>query len=188
VITVSLLIEREGQIMRMERVTAAVAVVLFGFSLSGCNKVTGGGTLEGFSGRATVAFNADGCGDVAKGEFEFVDHNAVVKMHGDVVAATQCVLPGQCAPCEALRSSINPSETPGTADYQIIATYRSTNPSFPGNGDVLACVSDNGEGSNAIVADVAYIQVQSGPFAGYTNYGMIQGNIQQHKCPKGSTF
>lgn len=159
------------------------------------SKVTGGGMLAG---RATIAFKGDSCGNTTKGEFEYVAHEGVVKMHGELVELTQCFAIGTdesgnlittCPQCQALRALLNPPpQPPGIADFQFLVSYRSTNPSFAGNGQALVCVSDNGEGSNASGSDAAFIQVLTGPFAGYTNFGAVQGNIAQHKCPKGISF
>ncbi len=163
-------------------------------------RVTGGGILGGLNGRDTIAVTGDSCGATTKGEFEYVAHVSEVKMHGDVVGVTQCVATGvdqngnlitTCPQCQALSTLLNPSGQTfglGAADFEVDVSYRSTNPAFPGNGQALACVSDNGQGSKSTGPDVAFVQVVSGPFAGYTNFGDVQGNIQHHKCKSGNSF
>jgi len=158
--------------------TFSVLIVMTGCTLVH-GKVTGAGNLDGTNGRATIAFNGDSCDDVVKGKFEFIDHDSGENMHGDVVAVTVCGVEGACTLC-------GNSATLGA--YEIVATYRSMDPDRPGTGELFACVSDNGEGAHSSGPDTASIQVLSGPFVGYTNSGVVRGNIQQHKCPKGSTF
>lgn len=166
--------------MRLNRFSARVFVAAASVVIAGCaGKVTGGGSLIGTAGHGSFGVTADSCGKTTKGQFEYVDHDSVVKLHGDVVGAGQCVAGLTTCDCQALV----PGFGLGFADYEIDSEYRSTNPQVPGGGHVIACVSDNGEGSKATGADNASIHVVSGPFTGYNNIGYVQGNIQQHKCP-----
>src|SRR5579884_225440 len=145
-------------------------------------KVTGGGMMDGASGRDTITVNADSCGDTVSGEFEYVAHESLVKMHGQPIQATQCVVTGvdangnpitTCPQCQMFVGLVSPGTLfgGGAADSQFIVDYRSTNPALPGTGQALACVSDNGQGGGS--RDTAYVQVLSGPFAGYTNFGSV---------------
>jgi hypothetical protein len=145
------------------------------FFASCAGKVTGGGSLIGANGRATIAVTATSCGGTTKGQFEYVDQANDVKLHGQVVGAGQCVEGYTSCECQALV----PGFGLGFADYQVGGTYVSQN----GPGTFIACVSDNGEGSKKTAADRGSIHVLTGPYAGYNNAGVIQGNIQQHKCP-----
>jgi hypothetical protein len=66
----------------------------------------------------------------------------------------------------------------------IKGDYYSTNPKYEDEGDVYACVVDNGEGSNAL-PDKLYIWLESedtGPYDGYQNSGDVSGNIQTYPC------
>jgi len=162
-------------------------LALLSLGASQCpTRVTGGGTLNG---DATIAFTANSCSDPAKGEFEYVSRTTPVKFHGDVDQVNQCAvlvddstgeIVSTCARCEALRTLVDPSGPvfgTGTNDSEIDISYRSS----AGNGQAIACVSNNGHG-----ADSASIQALTGPYAGYVNSGAVQGNIQQHDCGKKS--
>jgi hypothetical protein len=60
--------------------------------------------------------------------------------------------------------------------------FYSTNPKYEDEGEVRACVVDNGEGSNA-PPDLLYIALESdGPYDGYQNGGPVSGNIQTYPC------
>ncbi len=164
--------------MPVNRIIRGLAVISSVLALGAgpCNKVTGGGMVDGVAGRATIAFNGNGCGDVPRGQLEYVDHDSGVKMHAELIEATFCFPEDQCTGCL-------------TGEYQLIGDYRSTNPSFPGTGQLRACVADLGEGKKATANDTASIQIFTGPYAGYFNSGIIHGNVQQHKCPgKGGSF
>lgn len=183
-----------------KRLLLGLGVVTLTLGVGPCpGRVTGGGTVHGPSGHDTIAVNGDSCGSQVKGEFEYVAHNAEVKMHGGVTAVTQCVVIGvdangnpitSCPQCQALVALLNPGQVfgLGAADFEVDVAYRSTNPAFAGNGQAFACVSDNGQGRKSTGEDVAFVQVLSGPFAGYTNFGSVQGNIKHHKCKTGTTF
>ena len=162
---------------------------------SGCQgipgKVTGGGKIINECGEATAnfGFNADSCdsecGELV-GHFNYVDKGADVKMNGYVVGAEEC--PGGidladpspiCTACYDLSSLYG---FDGTV-YGVEVVYRNTNPKVEGEGGIAyGCVVDNGEGANADDADMTFICVEDGPYAGYKNLGKVQGNIQAHEC------
>lgn len=166
--------------------------------LSGCakpGKVTGGGTIlsaNGEGGKANFGFNADSCDATynikldeligVTGQFNYHDKDYVklgkggVKMNGKVTGAALCtdktkddIICGKCGKT-------------GQAAYKVYFNYDSTNPKVPGEGAGKVCVIDNGEGFNAASSDMAYIDVESGPYAHYSNEGEVQGNIQSHPC------
>lgn len=147
-----------------------------------CDRSTGGGRLDGANGRASFGFTADGCDfpDSFKGNVQYQDHDGGQKFNGDVVYARQCLVGGDCPVCDPLRITLGFPLTLG--DYEVGINYRSTNPNFPGDGTAVLCVTDNGEGVNSTGSDTAIVQIQSGPYAPYLNYGSIRGNVQQHKC------
>lgn len=109
-----------------------------------------------------------------------------VKMNGTLADATKCVSgsPGfvtnACHVCAAIKGIVPPGVSPEGV-YGLDVNYRSTNPKCPGIGAAVVCVVDGGEGFNA-TADAAAVRVQTGPFAGYSNEGEVQGNIQAHLC------
>jgi hypothetical protein len=83
-----------------------------------------------------------------------------------------------CALCrEVFGTPPNPSN-----QYGITSDYDSTNPNVSGSGELISCVVDNGQGKNA-TDDQTAIRVLSGPFTGYHNSGLAEGNIQAHDCP-----
>lgn len=150
------------------------------------SKVTGGGSIDGNAGRATIAFNGDSCGATPKGELQYVDHDSGVKFHGTVTDVNQCGVQADGS-SNCVCHDLNPAFGLGASDIEIDGFYRSTNPSTEGGGSFVACVSDNGEGSKKSAADAALIYVVDGPYAGYTNSGTVQGNVQMHKCPGKTT-
>jgi len=140
------------------------------FTLSGC-KVTGGGWIgtaePECDGKANFGFVAMLDDDEStprfiefKGKLNFNDKCAGVKLNGDVKFAI----------------------TPGGEEWNLLGgTYRSTNPNNKGDGFWIVMVKDMGEGINEIGdGDEIRIRILSGPFAGYTNQGYVQGNIQAH--------
>jgi hypothetical protein len=91
-------------------------------------------------------------------------------MNGDVGGAQICDATGNCASgCP-----------PGSVEVEV--EYQSTNPRRPSTGTALVCVVDNGEGAKAPAKDTGLIMVSTGPFAGDSNSGEVQGNIQSHTC------
>ena len=132
---------------------------------------------------ATIGFNGDTCdGDLNNptGHFNYVDKNSGVKMNGDLTAYGVCVSEEEwegewfAEDCQAA-----PLPTPVHLFY---VNYRSTNPKTPGEGLTTVYVKDNGEGYNASGSDQMAISVLSGPFSGYEQEGVIQGNIKEHSC------
>ena len=165
--------------MKISRILFIVA--LAALLSTACDRATGGGKLNGANGRASFGFTGDGCDTTNfKGQLQYQDQDGGQKLHGDVVFARQCLVGGDCPVCDPLRIQLGFPLTLG--DYEVTVDYRSTNPAIPGNGTATVCFTDNGEGAKAVDSDSAIIQVQSGPYAGYLNYGSIQGNVQQHKC------
>lgn len=60
--------------------------------------------------------------------------------------------------------------------------FRSTNPRYRGDGAGVACLTDNGEGSEAIDNDNVVLIIGVGQYEGYTNQGAVQGNISAQPC------
>ena len=66
--------------------------------------------------------------------------------------------------------------------YGIGIHYTSTNPRYPGSGTGVACVTDNGQGRNAIDKDNLVIILANGIYQGYVNQGSVQGNAATEPC------
>jgi hypothetical protein len=97
--------------------------------------------------------------------------------------APVCVYPDSIPSqaCEFCLSEFN-SPLPDKT-YGLAVNYTSTNSSYPGTGAALVCMIDNGQGHNASQKDQLAITIGTGPYAGYTNSGSVQGNISGHTCP-----
>lgn len=50
------------------------------------------------------------------------------------------------------------------------------------NGIAYICVADFGEGANAFDDDFLLLNVMTGPYSGYRNFGPVKGNINHHDC------
>ncbi len=102
-----------------------------------------------------------------------------------VVVSNQgyCSYPGEgsvvgCGLCVVALGTPLPPKT-----YGFDVNYSSTNTAYPGSGVASVCVVDNGQGSKASAKDFAIIAVESGPYQGYANSGLVQGNISGTTCP-----
>jgi hypothetical protein len=155
---------------------AAMAMALL---VMGCSptKVTGGGQLNADevypSQGGSFAFSGNSCREGrVQGQFNYVDLSlridGGVKFNGTVVDAYLCEdLEFGCGECSF-------------GQLAIEGSYRSTNPNFPGDGYLTACLTDGGEGNGT--TDTAYLMLVTGPFAGYALGGEIGGNVQAHGC------
>lgn len=171
---------------------ASVAIVV---GLAGCEipmKVTGGGSLEpnDLGTRVTFSITANDCdnnGNVdsyyfgcplgsVKGKVSYNDKDLGVKLIADVLEIA-CVYepePNTTGSC-----FWNGEE----AIYVAVLKYHSTNPQIPGEGIAEIGVINDGEGNNTVDdGDEFGIDILSGPFVGYENRGLVQGNIQTHEC------
>jgi hypothetical protein len=175
---------------------------------------TGGGTIPSIhpdtrgATTANFGFWGDSCGDTTVGNFNYHDKSAGLdydsglkggglKMLGPVDLVCDCMqaadeggeecagLPGTglCALCQAVAGTLGWVGTEGYVTA-IRADYFSTNPKIVGQGEVLACVVDNGEGAVADADDRLAVKVLSGPYEGYINGGEVSGNIQAYPCPE----
>ncbi|MDA1315581.1 MAG: hypothetical protein O2968_19810 [Acidobacteria bacterium] len=174
-----------GSIVNMEGEKTAS----FGFNAQDCNDAADESTL--FDGSGQLNYN---------------DQSEGVKFHGEVREANQCIFdeePGDlgltCLFCAAVIADqelfgidniVEASQFLAEFEFKGIGmTYRSTNPKEKGEGLAGVCTVDLGEGSNnegingfTIVA-IPPDSLGGGPFAGYSNVGAVQGNIQMHPCP-----
>lgn len=188
--------------MLLKRVLTAVSAAVMAAMLTGCGftQVSGGGwipsVVEGE--KANFGFWGDTCYGPVQGNFNYHDMNAPVgesigvKMNGWVTEAADCGVAGLnldavglCKECRAIATGAGLTVAEdGSGLAALAADYRSTNPKIKGEGKLIACMADNGEGSKAIADDVIAVKVTKGPFKGYFNKGPVQGNIQQSSCPE----
>jgi hypothetical protein len=179
--------ERLATMNKTLRMGFALATITSLFGCANPGKVTGGGSVVGDDGKklATFAVHADTCsGDLnaAQGRMNWVDQARDVKMNGTMTAHAVCVSEQDwqgtwIAPdCEWCAGSL------GYGAELAYFTYRSTNPRAPGDGVGVACVKDNGEGSNNLDGDRLILNVGSGVYAGYGASGRVRGNVQSHAC------
>jgi hypothetical protein len=183
-------------------------------SAAGCARgiATGGGTIPSIypdtrgATKANFGFNARSCEEgVTTGNFNYHDKSAGLdydsglkggglKMFGDVQLACDCMQEGDegdckgtgtglCAACKVVALFLGWDQTEGYITA-IDAHYWSTNPKIEGEGDLIACVVDNGEGGKAEEDDQIAVKVLSGPYAGYINGGSVSGNVQAYPCPE----
>ncbi len=66
--------------------------------------------------------------------------------------------------------------------YGIGFQFTSTNPSYPGVGLGVACITDNGQGIKAINKDNIALIIVNGQYQGYINQGPVQGNTASAPC------
>jgi hypothetical protein len=163
-------------------VLVALAIVVF----AGC-KATGGGYIptaaEGVEGKATFAFNAkctnttDEFGNViaeVKGQLQYNDHPADVKIHADLVNPFPDIDIGSSTPCEDFDDLFTDEQTD-----VFFGVYR-----VPGGpkeeaeeGGVILEVTDAGE--PGINGDQVAISLSGGRYSGYSNSGIVEGgNVQ----------
>ncbi len=163
-------------------------ILLIPFLVNGCSKkpdaniittgkVTGGGWMGSASEepreKANFGFNMARCEVETPtiGHITFHDKSLGVKIKGQIDSILFC---GDADVCHI-------DECPDDS-YEAKISYKSTNPKMPGSGIAFACVTDNGEGVNAILPDEGIIEVETGPFQDYFNFGQVHGNIQFHTC------
>jgi hypothetical protein len=155
---------------------AILAIVGFALlNLSACiGRYTGGGSIDSIadpSQKATFGFvidamgppDANGFPTKAKGQFQYADHGAGVIFHVD-----------QITPTGAFYVFTNGA---GAAGVQYNGTYSSVD----GKGSLTFGVSshDQTDGLGDMDQDTMFVEVLSGPFAGYANGGYVQhGTIQ----------
>jgi hypothetical protein len=58
-----------------------------------------------------------------------------------------------------------------------VLPYQSQNPKLPGDGSFFLFVCDLDGNGASMDGDLIFLQVDTGPYAGYTNMGNPQGNI-----------
>jgi hypothetical protein len=165
-------------------VLGGLALIGFVFVLTGCDQVTGGGTMSSLvpGQKANFGFNAK-CRTVTNGgvssaqfyngQFQFSDNAVGVAIHGDVQPDADSTISGTT--CDELDQVF---ESMGTVTATFRGTYRDQHDS--GNGRFEVTVTDNGEpGTN----DMICVDLTPGslPALPYHNCGtgtISSGNIQ----------
>jgi hypothetical protein len=160
-------------------------VIASTFVLTGCDKLTGGGSIQSLSlipgEKATFGFTAkcktrtvNGVPEAVfyEGQFEFDDHafNPRVRIHGDVEPNEFFTVAGQ--PCKDLSAELSLTTVSG---FQ--GTYR-TQPEVTliGQGEFAVGVADGGKPKTAIPDEIC---VSLAGAIDYLNCGVVQGgNIQ----------
>jgi hypothetical protein len=157
---------------------AMLAVVgLAAASLTGCvGRYTGGGSIDSVAGapeKATFGFvidavNPDEAGypTAIKGQFQFNDHGAGVSFHVNQFEQAQ-------PPYAHILGGLSDPQA-------VIFAYTGTYTCNKGTGSLdLGVSSDTQVFSGTHNSDAVYVMVWSGPYAGYSNEGLVQnGNIQ----------
>jgi hypothetical protein len=187
---------KEIVIMKILRLCAiaVLALALVGCAKPGLFSIGGWIPSEGGGGKANFGGYIDACNlSNPYGHVTYHDKNATMghlRLEGRVVDAAQCVddspdAEGGCVKCQYLAEqefgSIDFPED-GSLAYAKIR-YRSQNKKeFDGMGYAVMCVADFGEGANASMPDYVFINVTSGPYDDYYNWGEVQGNINEEEC------
>ena len=170
---------------------AAIAAAAMLVVITGCHKVTGGGWIAGVNGgKATFGFQVrcvtDEFGDPAQfeGQFQFNDHRAGVRFHGDVNANLSYIGFPEEWSCSDIVEFVNPPEELGHAVFQ----GQCTSPAGT-TGTFSVEVMDNGT-PGSVAGDIITVQSPAYGFFGtpctddlqpYSNSGVIGGgNIVSH--------
>jgi len=158
----------------------ALLVVPFTLLAAGCT-ATGGGSIPSqlLTGKATFGFTID-VGDTTTGtgtwSGSYHDPQGVTDA-GVVDVAFKGT--GKAHPCntDPLCVKLAPPTKGGCIASE--AAYQSQNPKIPGSGTVFWFVCDMDADGQPDVdgTDTLFVQVDSGPYTGYTNSGNVQGNI-----------
>lgn len=161
-----------GSYRSLVRFAALATAGLVALTLTGCaGKYTGGGSIDsniiGAKGKATFGFNIDGTDvdgdgqvDVAKGQFQYDDRPAGVSFHADIDTVLGGLL---CNPdCFADGAS-------------LMVPYAGRYTSKDGDGDVMLGVTSINDGFGNQVNSLWIYGVSSGPYQGYSNYGVVRG-------------
>ncbi|WP_206483312.1 hypothetical protein [Thalassotalea sp. G2M2-11] len=168
-------------------------------ALSGCakldGKVTVGGTLnsKGGAGNAVLTANASRCDDEVKGQATYKDQTALDWQNvGGVAFNAEVYDAGFCSDQPVHPDHIGDSTKHCRQDvctggmYQADFTYKSTNSKTPGEGKGFICMIDTGNGVSSGFGATGLLktmQIESGPYQGYSNAGTMSGNVQISACP-----
>lgn len=159
-------------------------------------QINGGGTMPSTSGnpsdKANLGFWANSCtpdpegGFIVNGTFNYHDkmapgYNGGVKINGTITDAANCTEGVQGSGLGAACTACNAYYEFSPNSYAVTFNFRSTNPRYPGTGNGIACIIDNGQGK-ALKDQVALI-LWGDQYNGYYNQGNLQGNVSTYSCP-----
>jgi hypothetical protein len=170
--------------------SAVLALALVGCAEPGFFSV--GGWIPGAEGgKANFGGYVDACNfPTTYGHLTYHDKGYPLRLEGHVTGGAQCVNDGgepsaACVQCQAVAiDKLGWSSFPVADLGYAEITYRSQDKrNNPGTGTAFVCVADFGEGANADDPDFLYINVETGPYGGYENWGEVKGNINQEDCP-----
>lgn len=118
-----------------------------------------------------------------------------IRLEGLVTNAAECVafsvsgLEAGCLQCRQWIQEATGEAPPNVPEEGYLGyaeiRYRSQDTKTFGksnNGIAYVCVADFGEGSKAPKSDFLLLNITSGPYEGYRNYGPVQGNINHEGC------
>lgn len=163
----------------LRRHVLAVALLPLAVLLAGCT-ATGGGSIPSNdpTAKATFGFSFDAPLDAPTSTFSgsYHDPQGVVSLLGVVDVAFKGT--GQlhkCTPSDPLCATAPPAKGGCIAGEP---SYQSQNPAIPGGGTVFLFLCDlDGGGVTGDGTDSIFLQVETGPYTGYTNSGNPSGNI-----------
>ena len=151
-------VAKRGSRLRLLALSVLAVTMLFG--ATGCyEKLNGGGWMQSANGvdRAIFGLHYDGTTGTAKGTYH--DKGAGVRLKFDAASPSF------------------PGFDPNSNCAGFFANYESQDKANPGTGTAFLLACDNGE--PGFEGDTLTINVQSGPYAGYTNSGpILGGNLQ----------
>jgi hypothetical protein len=163
----------DQEIYDMLRRMALLIFVPLVLLLSGCS-ANGGGWVPSTNGvdKATFGFTFDGTTSTFSGSFR--------DKHGSTSSGVVDVNfkgTGKLKECSS-DSRCNQGAQSGKGGCLAgEVTYRSQNSKFPGQGLVFLYVCDTNRDKKAGAMDTIFVQVDSGPYMGYTNSGNTHGSI-----------
>ena len=161
-------------------VSALVPVALL---LSGCS-ATGMGSIVPIvdstaldattKAKATFGFSFDATTSTFSGSYHDPNGRIAVGIVDVALKGT-----GVLRPCKASEPACvkAPANTKGGCAVGPAVPYESQNPKIPGSGTFFLLVCDADGNGLADDGDTIFIQVDTGPYMGYTNSGNAQGNI-----------
>ncbi|QDH68717.1 hypothetical protein [Marilutibacter alkalisoli] len=170
----------------------ALALGTSACTVEGNAKYTGGGTLPsaGGTGKAVLNINADTCdgNENARGRIKYADRTAIdFENVGGVKLTAELLKAGICSTDNDM-SSLDPNDSECIEEGwpSVYGAYTSTNPAAPGSGKFRASFYSQRDGAlgglDKNVVLIKDISLVDGPYHGYFNHGVMNGNVQTHAC------
>jgi len=146
-----------------------LAVVTIAVGLSACNQATGMGWIASSmtpTDKATFGFVFDATTNTLSGSY----HDPNGKLTSGIIVEVAFKGTGVMKP---------KPPPPDLVDFACVGgnpSYDSQNPALPGGGTFILLVCDPDQFTKSKPSqDVLFIAVETGPFAGYQNFGVVQG-------------